>query len=115
MKATRKNSSHWLKLLQSIRILSIILCLSWTGCSQDSTSEKPNPIPPSPESTETVPVVGGVQTAPGLDQTTFVAPLKDAYNRIDPIKDGWDSEGFSADATKQLKFLAKKLSTPSKL
>ena len=115
MKATRKNSSHRLKLLQSIRILSIILCLSWTGCSQDSTSEKPNPIPPSPESTETVPVVGGVQTAPGLDQTTFVAPLKDAYNRIDPIKDGWDSEGFSADATKQLKFLAKKLSTPSKL
>ena len=112
MKASRKNSDHRLELLKLFRILTIALCLSWTGCSRTSTPEEPNPLPPSPEST---PVVEGIQTAPGLEQTTFIAPLTDAYKRIDPIEDGWDSEAFSAAATKQLKLLAKKLSVPSKL
>jgi len=115
VKADRKNSSHRFDLLQSIRILSIILCLSWTGCSKNSTPKESNSLPSSPESTAIVPVVEGIQTAPGLEQTTFVAPLTDAYKRIDPIEDGWDSEAFSAAATKQLKLLAKELSTPSKL
>ena len=115
MKAARKNSSHRFDLLQSIRVLSIILCLSWTGCSKNSTPKESNSLPSSPESTAIVPVVEGIQTAPGLEQTTFVAPLTDAYKRIDPIEDGWDSEAFSAAATKQLKLLAKELSTPSKL
>ena len=115
MKAARKNSSHRFDLLQSIRILSIVLCLFWAGCSKNSTPKESNPLPSSPESTAIVPVVEGIQTAPGLEQTTFVAPLTDAYKRIDPIEDGWDSEAFSAAATKQLKLLAKELSTPSKL
>ena len=115
MKAARKNSSHRFDLLQSIRILSIILCLFWAGCSKNSTPKESNPLPASPESSAVVPVVEGIQTAPGLEQTTFVAPLTDAYKRIDPIEDGWDSEAFSAAATKQLKLLAKELSTPSKL
>ncbi len=115
MKVTWKNSSQRLKLLQLIRTLTAFLCLLLTGCSQDSTPEKLNLIPPISEPTETVPVVGGIQTAPGLDQTTFIAPIMDAYKRIDPILDGWDSEAFSAAATKQLKLLAKKLSVPSKL
>jgi hypothetical protein len=115
VKAARKNSSHRFDLLQSIRVLSIILCLSWTGCSKNSTPKESDSLPSSPESTAIVPVVEGIQTAPGLEQTTFVAPLTDAYKRIDPIEDGWDSEAFSAAATKQLKLLAKELSTPSKL
>ena len=115
MKAARKNSSHRFDLLLSIRILSLILCLFWAGCSKNSTPKESNPLPSSPESTAIVPVVEGIQTAPGLEQTTFVAPLTDAYKRIDPIEDGWDSEAFSAAATKQLKLLAKELSTPSKL
>ena len=115
MKAARKNSSHRFDLLQSIRILSIVLCLFWAGCSKNSTPKESNPLPSSPESPAIVPVVEGIQTAPGLEQTTFVAPLTDAYKRIDPIEDGWDSEAFSAAATKQLKLLAKELSTPSKL
>ena len=115
MKAARKNSSHRFDLLQSIRILSLILCLFWAGCSKNSTPKESNPLPSSPESTAIVPAVEGIQTAPGLEQTTFVAPLTDAYKRIDPIEDGWDSEAFSAAATKQLKLLAKELSTPSKL
>lgn len=115
MKAARKNSSHRFDLLQSIRILSIVLCLFWAGCSKNSTPQESKSLPSSPESTAIVPVVEGIQTAPGLEQTTFVAPLTDAYKRIDPIEDGWDSEAFSAAATKQLKLLAKELSTPSKL
>ena len=115
MKAARKNSSHRFDLLQSIRILSLILCLFWAGCSKNSTPKESNPLPSSPESTAIVPAVEGIQTAPGLEQTTFVAPLTDAYKRIDPTEDGWDSEAFSAAATKQLKLLAKELSTPSKL
>ncbi|MBT6789935.1 MAG: hypothetical protein HOA45_09775, partial [Verrucomicrobia bacterium] len=109
VKASRKNSDHRLELLKLFRILTIALCLSWTGCSRTSTPEEPNPLPPSPD------VVEGIQTAPGLEQTTFIAPLTDAYKRIDPIEDGWDSEAFSAAATKQLKLLAKKLSVPSRL
>ena len=115
MKAASKNSSNRLNHSQSIKIISVFLCLSWIGCSQNSTQEELNPVPQSPESTATVPVVEGIQPAPGLDQTTFVAPLTDAYKRIDPIKDGWDSEAVSAAATKQLKLLAKELSSPSKL
>ncbi|SVC09827.1 uncharacterized protein METZ01_LOCUS262681, partial [marine metagenome] len=100
VKAARKNSSNRLNHSQSIKIISVLLCLSWIGCSQNSTQEELNPVPQSPESTATAPVVEGIQTAPGLDQTTFVAPLTDAYKRIDPIEDGWDSEAFSAAATK---------------
>lgn len=53
-------------------------------------------------------------TAPGLgkENTTYVAPLADAYNRIDPTRDGWESEAFSEAATKQLKTLAKDLTKP---
>ena len=112
VKAPRKNSDHQLELLKLFRILTIALCLSSTGCSRTSPPEEPDPLQPSPEST---PVVEGVQTAPGLEQSTFIAPLTDAYKRIDPIEDGWDSEAFSAAATKQLKLLAKKLSVPSEL
>ncbi|MBT4903265.1 MAG: hypothetical protein HON54_15320, partial [Verrucomicrobia bacterium] len=112
VKASRKNSDHRLELLKLFRIFTIALCLSWIGCSRTSTPEEPTPLPPSPKST---PVVQGIQTAPGLEQTTFIAPLTDAYKRIDPIEDGWDSEAFSAAATKQLKLLAKKLSVPSRL
>jgi len=109
LKASRKNSDHRLELLKLFRILTIAICLSWTGCSRTSTPEEPNPLPLSLD------VVEGIQTAPGLEQTTFIAPLTDAYKRIDPIEDGWDSEAFSAAATKQLKLLAKKLSVPSRL
>jgi len=114
VKVARKNSENWLRLLQLIRILSIALCLSWAGCSQNTTQEESNPVPSTIEPS-VAPVVEGIQTAPGLEHTTFIAPLTDAYNRIDPTEDGWDSEAFSAAATKQLKLLAKKLSVPSKL
>ena len=112
MKATWNNSDHRLEFLNFFRILTIALCFSSSGCTRTSAPEEPSPIPPSPDS---IPIVEGIQTAPGLEQTTFIAPLTDAYKRIDPIEDGWGSEAFSAAATKQLKLLAKQLSVPSKL
>lgn len=58
-----------------------------------------------------------VATAPGLDEASrqFVGPLADAYQRIDPLKDGWESEAFSEEATLRLKSLAKSIGDPVKL
>ncbi len=39
--------------------------------------------------------------APGQDKK-FIAPLADAYERMDPIKDGWESEAFNTAAMTQL-------------
>ena len=43
--------------------------------------------------------------APGLKRD-YVAPLADAYRRIDPAEDGWQSETFSATVTARLADLA---------
>ena len=43
--------------------------------------------------------------APGLDRKKFIAPLQDAYERIDPMKDGWETEAFNTEAMKQLHLL----------
>ena len=40
--------------------------------------------------------------APALENREFIAPLKDAYDRVDPVKDGWQSEAFSSAAMKQI-------------
>lgn len=62
-------------------------------------------------------LVDSIAVAPGIgeENTTYVAPLADAYNRIDPTRDGWESEAFSAAATDQLKKLAKALAYPAKV
>ena len=49
---------------------------------------------------------------PGLDQKKFIAPLRDAYERIDPAKDGWESEAFSSAAMAQLHALEDLLKAP---
>ncbi|MEZ6117388.1 MAG: hypothetical protein R3C28_12540 [Pirellulaceae bacterium] len=41
-----------------------------------------------------------IAPAPGAKQRSFVAPLADAYRRIDPNADGWETEAFH-DATSQ--------------
>jgi hypothetical protein len=41
-------------------------------------------------------------TAPGIGQQTFIGPLADAYARIDPRRDGWETEAFSAAAARTL-------------
>ena len=44
-------------------------------------------------------------TAPGLEKRRYVAPLADAYRRLDPGEDGWQSEVFSSAAQTQLQKL----------
>ena len=44
--------------------------------------------------------------APGLEDKKYIGPLADAYQRIDPLADGWESEAISAAAGAQLKHLS---------
>jgi hypothetical protein len=58
--------------------------------------------------------VGGMIVAPGLQNKKVIKPLEDAWRRIDPKKDGWDSEVLSESATKKLKEMAIILRSPEK-
>ncbi|MDB4491545.1 VCBS repeat-containing protein [bacterium] len=42
---------------------------------------------------------------PSLESRDYVAPLADAYSRIDPTKDGWTTEALSEAANEQLHLL----------
>ena len=116
---------------QRVRFLGLFFgfCLCLCSCSNEKESEnqtsgentaQPSLVADSADS-ESQPVTAirsdSVATAPGLGSGNreYVAPLADAYSRIDPTKDGWQSEAFSEAATKELKALAKSLSNPEKL
>ncbi|MCP4194552.1 MAG: VCBS repeat-containing protein [Planctomycetaceae bacterium] len=45
--------------------------------------------------------------APGSTQESYVAPLADAYRRLDPTADGWQTEALHEAAGKQLKQLTR--------
>jgi len=47
---------------------------------------------------------------PGMDRKPFIEPLRDAYERMDPLKDGWETEAFSSAAMEQLHALEHLLS-----
>ena len=51
-------------------------------------------------------VVRGMIVAPGLKDPKVIAPLEDAWKRIDPKEDGWDSEVLNEVAAKKLKALS---------
>ena len=57
----------------------------------------------------------GMIVAPGLEDRKAIKPLEDAWRRIDPKKDGWDSEVLSDAATKKLKEIAKIIRLSGKL
>jgi hypothetical protein len=59
-----------------------------------------------------VPAKGGMITAPGLENRTLIAPLADAWSRIDAAKDGWASEAQGAEMASRLKRLAKAMAHP---
>lgn len=50
-------------------------------------------------------------TPNSLGNRALIGPLADAYRRIDPQSDGWDTEVFGAAASKQLKHLADAIET----
>ncbi|MFN0125461.1 MAG: FG-GAP repeat domain-containing protein, partial [Verrucomicrobiales bacterium] len=58
---------------------------------------------PSPAAS--VPADKRAATAPALSGQNLIDPLRSAYERMDPSKDGWESEAFSEKAKKQLHHL----------
>ncbi len=56
----------------------------------------------------------GIVEAPGLGGRELVGPLADAWSRIDPARDGWDSEAFSEAAVAQLGRLKAALAEPDR-
>ena len=95
----------FLRVLQRIVLLCSLAWLS-PGCS--SREEHPANGIPSPDTAglEIIP-------APGLENAPVIGPLADAWSRIDPKKDGWDSEALSAAVGAKLKKLAVIMKNPA--
>ena len=106
------------------------LPLFLTSCDNDNPADGKNPpgdspgkaaqnslspfnvIPDLPAAPSPAMEAGPAETSPGLRQQKFIAPLRDAYERMDPARDGWSSEAFSAAAKEQLSLLEKLLENP---
>ncbi|MFP6875133.1 MAG: VCBS repeat-containing protein [Verrucomicrobiales bacterium] len=54
-------------------------------------------------------------SAPGLENVPVIGPLADAWSRIDPGKDGWDTEVLSAAVSAKLKELAESMEHPAEM
>src|SRR5687768_4905449 len=82
---------------------------SIVGCAPNVGNVK-NPAPSldAPPSAEAV-TVSGIETAPGLDERQLIGPLRDAFDRIDPAADGWQTEALSDAATSHLALLSQVL------
>ena len=91
----------------------LIGSLGLQGCSRErETGAAPPPAAATaPHSSSPVELIH----APGMDQRKLVAPLADAWNRIDPLKDGWESEAQSEKISSKLKHLAKAMHHPADL
>ena len=63
------------------------------------------PVPSVESVPEPVAAEADIVTAPGLQNMELFPLLADSYGRIDPAKDGWDSEAFSEAANRQLQQL----------
>ena len=86
-------------------ICSLGILLASTACEEKTGSGKgPDSsralYSPDPDADETVlppsPALeaGSSEVAPGLGSGDLIGPLRDAYDRMDPTKDGWESEAF---------------------
>ncbi len=78
------------------------------GCRHEqpasSETEPPTSSPTNPISTPDISTKQQVKLVPASDSAR-IGPLADAYNRIDPAKDGWSSEVVSDETSAQLKRL----------
>ncbi|MCP4847893.1 MAG: VCBS repeat-containing protein [Verrucomicrobiaceae bacterium] len=100
-----ENAWFCLRVLQSMVVLCLLTWLS-PGCNPREEH------PPSGTSSPDVPVME-IIPAPGLENAPVIGPLADAWSRIDPKKDGWDSEALSAAVGVKLKKLAGLMENPS--
>ena len=111
----------------AVGLATVLMICSFAGCAKKETTNGgalPNPPPIEkpisdvPQPSPTVASETGaveppeIEIAPGADWTGYIGRLQDAYDRIDPIKDGWESEAFSAAALEQLHHLEPLLLSP---
>ena len=96
----------WPLVLVALTLIIFGVVKFWPSTTTDElTSSEPSA---KPESNELVfdPADRTTVRAPGSLQQSYVAPLADAYRRIDPGADGWQTEAFHEASNKQLKLLA---------
>lgn len=96
--------------------LACALALASLGCGQGqtSTSNQPGEITTNPSTSNSSTNSGLGSDLPSddlvvpklFDTQSLIGPLADAYRRIDPSTDGWDSEAFGTAASAQLNSLA---------
>lgn len=106
-------SQNFVGIVVQMTILSVLLFVQ--SCSEEKSSDSEGgagqvEILEDFKST----AVGEMIVAPGLQNKKVIKPLEDAWRRIDPKKDGWDSEVLSESATKKLKEMAIILRSPEK-
>ncbi len=115
---TAKASGRYVQWMVVLAVLPLLLVGVWIVASVVDQDDAPDALqhePDSPGSGTTAVVAGAdVIEAPGLDQRRYVNPLADAYQRIDPSRDGWQTEAFNDAAGEQLKQLAKLLEHPDR-
>ncbi len=116
-KKSGKNHQNKRKATCGLVCLITFLFLACTPESQDGVEKSGGEKIESAVAVDAQDLIDEIVTAPGLgnENITYVAPLADAYSRIDPTRDGWESEAFSEAASKQLKNLAKDLTNPKKV
>lgn len=116
-------SANWLLGLVALSLLMIGAWKFWPGSTDNDATEvsavsadkKKNESPPKTDDTKPVAAVQADDTtipAPGLAQRTYVAPLADAYRRIDAAADGWQTEAFNEASGKQMKLLSRLFEEP---
>ncbi len=104
-------SQNFVDILVQITTISVLLFVQ--SCSEKKSSDSEEGQVDIVGNTKS-PAVGQMIVAPGLQNKKVIEPLEDAWRRIDPKKDGWDSEVLSESATKKLKEMAIILRSPEK-
>ena len=84
-------------------LFGFILTAVLAGCGKQSSPAPTNPKadPPATDSR--------LVLAPGVTDEKYVGPLADAYRRVDPDQDGWQTEVIGAEVLGQLQQLQRSL------
>ena len=109
-----QKSQNFVAVVVQMSILSVLLFVQSCSDKNSSGSEEGAGQVDISENSKS-PAVGGMIVAPGLQNRKVIKPLEDAWRRIDPKKDGWDSEVLSESATKKLKEMAIIIQSAEKL
>ena len=88
------------------RICFVLLLTLLAGCGRTATTLSRDDI-----ASDAKDEVERLVVVPGIDDRTLVAPLADAYNRLDPANDGWQTEVLGSAVQSQLQSIGDWLTT----